>query len=61
MVFTVGLYYFLNNTPCQFGLRFIIMIKKYIGTAVLVCMTGCDNVPSCVCRARSAALSRGAC
>jgi hypothetical protein len=44
----LGWYYFLNNTPCQFGHRFIIMIKKYTGTAVLVFMTGCDYAPSCV-------------
>jgi len=44
----LGCYHFLNNTPCQFQIRFIIMIKKYTGTVVLVCMTGCDNAPSCM-------------
>ena len=44
----LGCYHFLSNTLCQFRLRFIIMIKKYTGTAILVCMTGCDNAPSCV-------------
>lgn len=36
-----GWYYFFIHTPCQFPLRFIIIVNKYTGTTVLVCMTAC--------------------
>jgi hypothetical protein len=56
----LGWYYFLNNTPCQFQLRFIIMIKKYTGTAVLVLWLLVTMLHR-VCRARTAVLLCGAC
>jgi len=37
-----GWYYFVIHTPNQFPLRFIIIVNRYTGTAVLVCMTACD-------------------
>jgi len=33
---------FFNNTPCQYILRFIIIINRYLGSVVLICMTACD-------------------
>ena len=41
----MGWYCFFNNTLCQYLLRFVIIIKKYLGIGFPVCMTTWDIAP----------------
>ena len=42
VVFMAGLVLFLHSYSMPVSTRFIIIISKYTGTAVLDCMTACD-------------------